>query len=144
MRRPVNGWGIHNHPPIHVTPGCPDRPVNSYSVSMAVNPTNMSGPEFKGMDPSNPATYIRPWNPAPGMIGYLNFDGANMQQHTPTQVQRGSQARKRKLNVGILCVVCSVGCARAAGTIPRPWPPTGPRRGTPPSPAVPPPLRPLV
>jgi hypothetical protein len=101
MRRPIQGWGIHNHGVIHVTPGCPDRPVNGYSAPiMAGNPTNMSGPLFKGMDPSDPATYIRPWNPAPGMIAQLNFDGAQMQDRTPTQVQRGSQARKRKLKMG--------------------------------------------
>jgi len=34
---------------------------------------------FCGMDPSDPRTYVRPWNPQPGMIARLNFDGANMQ-----------------------------------------------------------------
>jgi hypothetical protein len=32
---------------------------------------------YQGMDPSDPTTYVRRYNPAPGMIGYLNFDGAN-------------------------------------------------------------------
>jgi|HubBroStandDraft_1064217.scaffolds.fasta_scaffold1519717_1 hypothetical protein len=100
MTRPINGWGKHNHTPIHITPGAADRPVNAHSVRMAQLPFNMSGPQFKGMDPSNPATYVRPWNPAPGMIEYLNFDGAAMQGRTPTQVQRGPQARPRKLKVG--------------------------------------------
>jgi hypothetical protein len=100
MRRPINGWGTHNHTVIHMTPGCPDRPIDGHSVRMASLPFNMSGPVYKGMDPSNPATYVRPWNPAPGMIEFLNYDGAQMQGRTPTQVQRGSQARKRKLNVG--------------------------------------------
>ena len=102
MRRPIDGWGKHNHPNISITPGCPGRPVNSHTVSMAQLPYNMSGPAYKGMDPSDPATYIRPWNPAPGMIGYLNYDGAQTQGSTPTQVQRGPQARKpRKLQVGM-------------------------------------------
>jgi hypothetical protein len=101
MRRPVDGWGIHNHAPIHVIPGSPDRPVNSYSAAMNLTWSNMSGPAYKGMDPSNPATYVRPWNPAMGMIDQLNYDGAQMQGTTPTQLQRGPQARKpRKLNVG--------------------------------------------
>lgn len=52
-----------------------------------------AGPSYKGMDPSDPATYVRPWNPQPGMIAYLNFDGAMGQGRTPTQVQRGSQRR---------------------------------------------------
>jgi hypothetical protein len=101
MTRTFDGWGIHNHTPICVTPGAPGRPVNSFGVIMAPNPTNMSGPEFKGMDPSNPATFVREWNPAPGMIGYLNFDGASMQGTTPTQLHRGPQARPRKLWVGM-------------------------------------------
>lgn len=101
MTRPFDGWGKHNHGVIHITPGCPDRPVNSYTVSMADLPYNMSGPAFKGMDPSNPATWVRSWNPVPGMIGYLNYDGAQAQADTPTQLHRGPQARRpRKLNVG--------------------------------------------
>jgi hypothetical protein len=28
------------------------------------------------MDPSDPATYVRPYRPARGMIAWLNFDGA--------------------------------------------------------------------
>jgi hypothetical protein len=31
---------------------------------------------YQGMDPSDPTTYVRRYNPAPGMIAYLNFDGA--------------------------------------------------------------------
>ena len=100
MRRPINGWGTHNHQNISITPGAPDRPIDGHSVQMAQLPYNMSGPVFKGMDPSNPATYVRAWNPQPGMIALLNFDGAQAQARTPTQVQRGSQARRRKLNVG--------------------------------------------
>jgi hypothetical protein len=100
MTRQLDGWGMHNHGPIGITPGTPDRPVNAYSVQMAANPTSMSGPEFKGMDPSNPATFVRAWNPVAGMIEYLNYDGAAVQGGTPTQVQRGPQSRPRKLRVG--------------------------------------------
>ena len=32
---------------------------------------------YQGMDPSDPLTFVRPYNPQPGMIAYLNFDGAN-------------------------------------------------------------------
>jgi hypothetical protein len=28
------------------------------------------------MDPTDRSTWVRPWNPAPGMIGWLNYDGA--------------------------------------------------------------------
>jgi len=34
---------------------------------------------FVGMDPSNPVTWIRPYNPQPGMITQLNFNGAAVQ-----------------------------------------------------------------
>jgi hypothetical protein len=51
---------------------------------------------YAGMDPSNPATWVRPWNPQPGMIGRLNFDGAQLQARQPAGgVQRGRQQRKR-------------------------------------------------
>ena len=104
MRRPIDGWGRHNHPNISITPGCPDRPVNSYSAQMASLPYTMSGPGFKGMDPSNPVSWVRPWNPAPGMIAYLNFDGARQQGSTPTGTQRGPQSniaqRRRSRRTG--------------------------------------------
>ena len=32
-----------------------------------------TGYGYLGMDPSDPATWIRPFNPAPGMIGWLNW-----------------------------------------------------------------------
>jgi hypothetical protein len=28
------------------------------------------------MDPSDPTSYVRPYNPQPGMIALLNYDGA--------------------------------------------------------------------
>ena len=46
------------------------------AAPLAPMPYSMSGPAYKGMDPSDPATYARPWNPQPGMIALLNFDGA--------------------------------------------------------------------
>ena len=59
-------------------------------------PLPVPGLVFAGMDPSSPVTYTRPWNPRPGMIAYLNFDGAAAQQRTPTGgVQRGRQQRRR-------------------------------------------------
>ena len=39
---------------------------------------------FTGLDPSNPATWVRPYNPQPGMIARLNFNGAALQGQTPT------------------------------------------------------------
>lgn len=51
---------------------------------------------FAGMDPSDPSTYVRPWNPQPGMVARLNFDGAQAQMSQPTGgVQRGRQQRRR-------------------------------------------------
>jgi hypothetical protein len=37
-----------------------------------------SQPRYVGMDPSDPATWTRPYNPQPGMIGYLPVDGAKV------------------------------------------------------------------
>ena len=50
---------------------------------------------YAGMDPSDPATYVRPWNPQPGMVGRLNYDGSQAQAVTPTGgVQRGRHQRR--------------------------------------------------
>ena len=45
---------------------------------------------YQGMDPSDPATFTRRYNPQPGMIGYLNFDGA---QPNVTQTTGGPPRR---------------------------------------------------
>lgn len=102
MRRPIDGFGITNHPVVHITGGFGNgRPVRSYSASAAGAPFTLSGPSYKGMDPSDPSTHIRTWNPQPGMISYLNYDGAAVQDRTPTQLQRGPQSRRaRKLRMG--------------------------------------------
>ena len=100
MRRPINGYGIHNHVNIGITGGFPGRPCNSYHVRVSALPWNMSGPAYKGMDPSDASTWVRQWNPQPGMIARLNYDGAAVQDRTPTQLQRGPQTRHRKLRMG--------------------------------------------
>lgn len=53
-------------------------------VTVPLPVTVPGGRPFAGMDPSEPSTYVRPWNPQPGMISYLNFDGAMMQGYTDT------------------------------------------------------------
>lgn len=51
---------------------------------------------FAGMDPSNEATWVRQFNPQPGMIAYLNYNGAAVQSRQPTGgLQRGRQQRRR-------------------------------------------------
>lgn len=62
-------------------PGSGGAPHVTVPMPMAIPGTDNP---FSGMDPSNPATYVRPWNPANGMIARLNFDGANMQQDSST------------------------------------------------------------
>lgn len=101
MRRPLYGWGIHNHQTVTITGGFPpgQRACTAYSATITPMDHTISGPAFKGMDPSDPLTYRRAWNPQPGMIAFLNFDGAAMQGRTPTQLQRGPQTRPRKLRM---------------------------------------------
>jgi hypothetical protein len=41
-----------------------------------VGPVGTTDRPYVGMDPTDRATWVRPWNPQPGMIGWLNFDGA--------------------------------------------------------------------
>jgi hypothetical protein len=51
---------------------------------------------YAGMDPSDPATWVRPYNPQPGMISRLNYDGVPVAGTQPTGgLQRGKQQRKR-------------------------------------------------
>lgn len=98
--RQINGWGIHNHPVIHIREGAwgSCRPGTGMTAGLSEPVANMSGPRYQGMDPSDPSTWIRPWAPQlTGLIGIpdLNADGASLQGRTPTQLQRGSQARGR-------------------------------------------------
>jgi hypothetical protein len=83
-RRPF-GWTYSGyHRPVAVTPGFDGRPVSGYVVpplwQLAVA-ANASTP-YAGMDPSDPTTYVRPWNPQPGMVARLNFDGSQVQGET--------------------------------------------------------------
>ena len=101
--RPISGWGIHNHPVIHIREGawgC-ERPGLNAAAAMAESIANMSGPAYQGMDPSDPATWVRPFNPVLGMISVpdLNADGAQLQGRTPTQLRRGPQSRPRRLRI---------------------------------------------
>ena len=76
------------------------RPASYGAAQPGLAGYTWSGPDYKGMDPSDPLTYVRPWNPQPGMIAQLNFDGAALQGTTPTQLQRGPQQRRpRRLRV---------------------------------------------
>jgi hypothetical protein len=59
------------------------RPLPGGALVLAPLPVGADGQPFLGMDPSAPATWVRPWNPQPGMIAYLNFDGAKAQADTP-------------------------------------------------------------
>ena len=85
------------HPHVHVTEGG-GRPCQGgapvLTGPLASGP-GLPGTPYAGMDPSNPATYVRPWNPVGGMISYLNYDGAAVQERQPTGLQRGRQQRKR-------------------------------------------------
>jgi len=62
--------------------------VNHPTASVTVPGSDLP---FYGMDPSDPVTYVRPYNPVPGMVARLNFDGA---RPAPAGgVQRGRQPR---------------------------------------------------
>jgi hypothetical protein len=74
--------------------------VPMYGPAGLVGPVGSTDHPYTGMDPSDPVTWVRPYNPQPGMIGWLNFDGA-----APNDGQvisgdppgwRGSIRRKRR------------------------------------------------
>lgn len=98
IRRPLrrNHFETHRHPVTDFGQQGPRPLTASAAVQLAPMDANMSGPVYKGMDPSDPATWVRPWQPTGGMISYLNFDGARYQSVTPMGgVQRGRQSRRR-------------------------------------------------
>lgn len=102
VTRPIAGSGrMHSRGGYLYYGGCgTHRPMDGAAAAPTVMAYTQAGPAFKGMDPSDPMTYTRPWNPQPGMIAQLNFDGAQLQGRTPTQLQRGAQARRpRRLRV---------------------------------------------
>ena len=56
--------------------------VAMYGPAGLVGPVGSTDQPYTGMDPSDAVTWVRPYNPQPGMIAYLNFDGA-----VPNQTQ---------------------------------------------------------
>ena len=72
-----------SHPYVTVADAFPGRPCQGGALVMAPLPVGVNGQPFMGMDPSAPVTWVRPWNPQPGMIARLNFDGAKHQGDTP-------------------------------------------------------------
>jgi hypothetical protein len=71
------------HPHVTVSDSFPGRPCRGGELVMVPLPVGADGQPFLGMDPSAPATWVRPYNPQPGMIARLNFDGARQQYDTP-------------------------------------------------------------
>jgi hypothetical protein len=47
-----------------------------YGPAGLVGPAGSTDHPYAGMDPSDPVTWVRQYNPVPGMIAWLNFDGA--------------------------------------------------------------------
>lgn len=70
----------------------------SGGAPMVTGPLPVAGVPYAGTDPSNQATWtVRGYRPRPGMIGKLNFNGAAVQDRTPTGgVQRGRQRGRRR------------------------------------------------
>ena len=71
------------------------RPLPGGTPVMCPLPVGQNGEPWLGMDPSAPQTWVRPWNPQPGMISYLNFDGAKYQADTPMGGVRRNPMRDR-------------------------------------------------
>lgn len=47
-----------------------------YGPAGLVGPVGATDHPYCGMDPSDPVTWVRPYNPQPGMVARFNFDGA--------------------------------------------------------------------
>lgn len=81
--RPFPATYSQVHPHVTVAVAFRQRPCSGGALVMAPLPVGLNGQPFLGMDPSAPVTWVRPWNPQPGMVGRLNFDGAKYQGDTP-------------------------------------------------------------
>jgi hypothetical protein len=81
IRRPVTRDWHDTHPLGWIMAHA--RPGSGGALVMSPLPVGLNGQPFLGMDPSSPVTWVRPWNPQPGMISYLNFNGAARQGETP-------------------------------------------------------------
>lgn len=89
MRRPIRRTYHPWHQPVWVDH--PSGIIRGGGVPVTLNmvgPVGTTDAPFMGMDPSDPLTWSRPYRPQPGMISYLNFDGANVNQ---TQTTGGKQ-----------------------------------------------------
>jgi hypothetical protein len=75
----IRRWPTHH--PVGHGGGVADLPRGRFVVPPL--PVGLGNTPYMGMDPSDPATWVRPWNPQPGMIARLNFDGARAQATTP-------------------------------------------------------------
>ena len=74
----------HTHPWTPVSDAFRYRPCAGGELVIWPMPNSPDGNEpYCGMDPSAPATWVRPYNPQPGMVAQLNFDGAKLQAQTP-------------------------------------------------------------
>ena len=96
LTRPVAGSGRHHAGGHRYGSGASGvRPAGGGAARVTVPlPAAVGGTDmpFAGMDPSNPLTYVRPWNPQPGMVARLNFDGAQAQAYTDTAGVQGNPA----------------------------------------------------
>lgn len=76
-------WRAGHHDRVHREGA--GMPAGGTPLISAPLPNSIPGQlPYTGLDPSNPATWVRPYNPQPGMVARLNFNGAAMQGNTDT------------------------------------------------------------
>lgn len=77
FRRTYHQWHQHGHgSPLGLLRGGVPSFSRGSGPAGPVGPVGTTDRPYVGMDPTEPATWVRPYRPAPGMIGWLNFDGA--------------------------------------------------------------------
>jgi hypothetical protein len=97
MRRPFRRDYACWHPHVSATSHGALQRGGAVALAQMYGPAGLVGPQgstdhpYQGMDPSDPVTWTRQYNPQPGMIAYLNIDGAV--PNPAGGVQRGKQPR---------------------------------------------------
>jgi hypothetical protein len=77
LRRTYHPWHQHAHgSPLGLLRGGVTQFSRGSGPAGPVGPVGSTDRPYVGMDPTDRSTWVRPWNPAPGMIGWLNYDGA--------------------------------------------------------------------
>jgi hypothetical protein len=98
--RPYGHWDPH----VSITPA--GYPLHNGALVLGgpAGPVSRGGTDltYNGMDPSDPRTWVRPYNPQPGMVALMNFDPflseRKYESSTGTSLAKQARPQRRALD----------------------------------------------